>query len=114
MTERADKLRRELSSLYLEWGYGDEGYVLTKPTRADSVAVEALARDIPEEEFLGDLAILVAGILADHIEQKGLRPADYWRNESLPETLANRLSKALQSNPSDFSNGFRATLKGRG
>jgi hypothetical protein len=113
MSERAEKLRKELTALYVERVFGDPGLTLTQPTHAQKEDVRALVAKMPLGPVLPEVAVLLAGLVADAVEQKGLRPADYWR-EGLEEALAARVAKALEEPPKEFGVAFRTVLRGRG
>lgn len=114
MSDRADSLRKDLDALMQEWMFGDEGRVLIRPTKADVDAVKKQAEELSEKEMQREVAVLLAELLADHIQQQGKRPADYWRVEGLAETVAKKLGKALQGSSDTFVSTFQATLKGIG
>lgn len=113
MTERADFVRRELRSLTVEVS-GDTAATLIRPTKADAEAVEALSAEMDLSPIIGEIAILVAERFSEAVEQRGMRPADYWRMTSVPETLAKRVGKSLSEAPPEFLTAFHATVKGRG
>lgn len=113
MTDRSDLVRRELKALTVEWS-GDTAATLLRPTKAQSDAVSATAAEIDLKPIVGEIAIVVAERIAESIERQGMRPADYWRMNDVPETLSKRLGKALSEAPAEFLTAFQATLKGRG
>ena len=113
MSERTLRLRRELDSLFTERLSGDEGLTLTTATRAQHDEVAKLVETMPLEPVLTEVAVLMASTVGDAIQQKGLRPADYWR-DGLCDILVRRLVKALGEPPKECVAAFQATLRGRG
>jgi hypothetical protein len=116
MSTKVDLLRKELESLTLaeRLGSGDEGLILIRPTKAQNEQAVYTAASFPVEQVLTDLAVVLADAYCESLEQQGMRPADFWRIDSLSETIANRVAAALKRQPSEFSSAFRATMKGRG
>lgn len=110
---RADTLRREILSLTTEWST-DTAATLIRPTKAQAGAVDAVAENMALKTLLFEIAVLAADAVATEVEQQGMRPADYWRMTSVPETIAKRLGKALSDNPTEFLAAFQSAMKGRG
>jgi hypothetical protein len=114
MTQRTDSLRKDLNGLLKEWSFGDEGRVLIAPTKADLKAVSDAVDAMPDSQFLTEFAVLAASLVSEHVVQTGKRPADYWKNDDIPKSLARRLGKALQGDSESFVSAFKAALKGGG
>lgn len=114
MTQRAEQLRQELQALYSEAVFGDEGLTLTRATKAQHEAVAAMAAEMVLDQLVHEVAVVAAGYLGDAVLQKGLRPADYWRDEGLAEALAQRLAKTLANPPKEYVAAFQALLRGQG
>lgn len=114
MSERSDRLKKDLDALMAEWMFGDEGRILIAPTKSDVEKAKALVADIPEKDLLTELGVVAGSMAAEAILRAGKRPADYWRVEDIHKDLAARLSKALASNPEAFATAIKASLKGGG
>lgn len=114
MSERSEKLKKDLDSLMSEWMFGDEGRTLIRATAADHKKALEMAESLPSKTLLADCGIVVAGVLSNALVRAGKRPADYWRDEDIPKALATKLAKALSEDPEAFVTAVKATLKGGG
>ena len=112
MSERSEKLKKDLDSLMSEWMSGDEGRILIRPTAADRKKAFEVAKNVPDDYFARKIAVLVAGMVTDALVTQGKRPADYWQDKDIPAALATRLAKVLQTDV--FVSTFQAILKGGG
>jgi hypothetical protein len=114
MSERTERLRRELDGLLSEWMYGDEGITLTRPTKAQRERVQKIAEEMPLDGLLQSIAVVCATALSEEILRQGLRPADYWQQDGLSEALLRRVQAALKDGDPTLRNVMRATIRGQG
>jgi len=115
MSTKVDRLQRELDVLVKEGiSGGDEGLILIRATKEQRETVELLAKDFPTSIAMTDVAVVVAERFCDLLEQRGMRPADFWRMSALTDLVSKQMAKSLAENPAEFSSAFAATLRGRG
>ena len=113
MSKGKDKTIDLLSGIFEDFGTAQ---VLTTPTDDGRDQALELAKSMPPDLFLRDLAILMAKYMADMLEQRSLRAADYADMLDVP----NELLKLIKSNVSKedgreyFTEVFLEHLKARG
>lgn len=113
MSDRVKELRSELNALYEYFATGDEGLTLTRATKEDHESVAKWVAEMPLDQMTQEVAIVAAQEVSDLILSKGLRPADYWRDQQLADELAKRLAKAMVESKI-FGPAFLEILRGQG
>lgn len=92
------------------------GIVLTSPTMLGVKETIKAAREMPLDEVLKHLGVFVADVLANDLQTKGHRPANYANVKDLGKKIRARLVTFLtdeeQSKP--FEDAFVDQMKNRG
>lgn len=92
---------------------GGTGAVLTRPSRLSMDMAQEILKAMPLDGVYREMGAVVASALADELEAKSLRPADYAELEGLSRVVAKRLVGYLLRSE-EFSRGFVMRLKARG
>lgn len=88
--------------------------VLTSPSRLSKETAEKLCQELSLDVVMRDLGAVAARVIADSLEELGLRAADYADLESIPKTLAKRIADEVQKNPESFNKALVDQLALRG
>lgn len=92
---------------------GGTGAVLTTPSTLSMELAQQVLKAMPLDALYREMGSAAAQHLADELEAKGLRAADYAQLEDLPKVVAKRLVGYLLRS-TEFARGFTETLKARG
>lgn len=92
---------------------GGTGAVLVRPSRLSMDIAAEVVKVVPLDGVCRDIGSLAAGVVADELESRGLRPADYARLPELSRDVRRRIGKALKSSDV-FDRAFMERLGGRG
>ena len=105
----------ELQEIFAPMGSGAGGTaaVLMRPSTLQADLAKKLIEELPLENALVDVGVILARYLADSMEQHLLRPADFTGNPETSAELAKRFAKALQSSDT-FTAAFDKALRMRG
>jgi hypothetical protein len=87
---------------------------MTSPNSLTKELVCRIVKEFSLDTVFRDLGILVATALANTIESRGLRPADYAELPDLADDLSERLMQELGRNPDTFALAFLTQLRNRG
>lgn len=92
------------------------GVVLISPSSIGIKETQKAAREIPLEGSLKNLGVFVANDLADDLETKGHRPANYSDVKDLGKNLRSRIVAALKDEEQAkvFDEAFVAQMRNRG
>lgn len=89
------------------------GAVLTNPSKLSQDLVSGIVKEMSMDQVFYETGRLVAGFLADEIERKGLRTADYASVEGVAKLLARRITRRIQSSET-FVDGLFEGMTQRG
>jgi hypothetical protein len=110
-----DALEKQLTEIFApnKSGLGGTGYILTQPTSIDASIARAVAAEVDMDQLAAAAGVVAARVLADALEQRALRPADYSDMPEVCQTMAERLVKLLPKSEA-FQKAFYDALRLRG
>jgi hypothetical protein len=92
---------------------GGTGAVLTRPSALSMEVAAQAVKSMPLDQIYRDLGAIAARVVADELESRALRPADYASLPDLPGVVAKRITGyVLRSD--EFSRSFLQHLSSRG
>ena len=94
-------------------GLGGTAVILTSPSSIDARIAQAVADDVDMDQLAAAAGVVAARVLADALEQRALRPADYTDMPEVCKTMSDRLVKLL-SDSEAFQKAFYNALRMRG
>lgn len=110
------ELERQLTEIFgggMNVAPGGTGAVLTRPSKLSLDVAAQAVRAMPLDGVFRDLGAVAARVLADELESKALRPADYSNLPDLPKVVAKRLVGYLLRSE-EFARSFAEHLAARG
>lgn len=108
-------ITRKLTEIFAPVGAGPAGTgtVLTSPSSIDADIAKMVAKELDLDQVLNDIGVVAARQLADELEKRTLRPADYADIDELAATLARRLARNLEGSEV-FARALKKHLNLRG
>ena len=110
------ELERQLEEVFggdMNVAPGGTGAILTRPSKLSlDVAVQAV-RAMPLDGLYRDVGAVAARVLADELEARSLRPADYANLPDLPRVAAKRIVGYLLRSD-EFAQALKQGLTARG
>lgn len=94
-------------------GPGGSSMAMTSPSSLDLDLVTMVAEEMDLSGVMRDLGTVVGRALADELEQRALKPSDYYQMPELSEKLANRIKNSV-ANSEEFAIAVAKILKLRG
>lgn len=88
--------------------------VMIAPNKITKDVVAKIVKEFALDYVMRDFGTIAARELANQIETRGLRPADYADLADLAETMSERLMQELGKDPEAFNNAFISQLRIRG
>lgn len=110
------KLKRQLNEIFggaMMAAPGGTGAVLTRPSKLSLEVAQQSVKSMPLDQVYRDLGAVSARVLADELESRALRPADYAALPELPKVVAKRLVGYLLRSE-EFARAFSEHLAARG
>jgi hypothetical protein len=110
------ELERQLTEVFgggMNVAPGGTGAVLTRPSKLSMGVAEQAVRGMPLDGVYRDLGAVAARVLADELEARSLRAADYANLPDLPKVVAKRLVGYLLRSE-EFARSFSEHLSARG
>jgi len=92
---------------------GGTGAVLTRPSKLSLEVAQQAVRSMPIDGLYRDVGAVAARVLADELESRSLRPADYANLPDLPKVVAKRIVGYLLRSE-EFARSFSEHLAARG
>ena len=92
---------------------GGTGAVLIRPSTLSLEVAKQAVRAMPLDGLYRDVGSVAARVLADELESKSLRPADYANLPDLPKAAAKRIVGYLLRSE-EFARSFSEHLAARG
>ena len=92
---------------------GGTGAILTQPSALSASLAEEVVKQMPLDAVYRDLGAVAARVVADEMDIKMLRPADFANLSDLPGVVAARIVEHLGKSE-EFAASFRRHLKARG
>lgn len=92
----------------------DTGAVMAAPNTLTKQLVSKIVKEFSLDNVLRDLGVLTATELANSIESRALRPADYAELPDLAEMISERLMQELGRDLEIFNTAFLSQLRNRG
>jgi len=89
------------------------GAILTRPSKLSVDVVNEVVKAMPLDGLYKDLGVVAANVLADSLESRSLRPADYAALSDLSDVVAKRVVKHLVESEV-FSRAFSDQMAARG
>jgi hypothetical protein len=111
-----ETLRQQLEDVFgtgAQPSPGGTGAVLVRPSKLSMDLAQQVIREMPLDGLYRDLGAVAAMLVADELESRGLRPADYATLPELPQAVARRLGGYLLRS-GEFSTAFVQNLMARG
>jgi len=111
-----DKLRQQLNEIFggaMNVAPGGTGAVLTRPSKLSMDIAQQAVKEMPLDGIYRGLGSVAAEVLANELEMKALRPADYANLPDLPKVVAKRLVSYLLRSEK-FARSFSESLAARG
>lgn len=111
-----DKLRRQLTEIFggaMMAAPGGTGAVLTRPSKLSLEVAQQAVKAMPLDGVYRGIGAVAAQGLADELESRKLRPADYAELPDLPKVVAKRLVGYLLRSE-EFAKSFSEHLAARG
>jgi hypothetical protein len=71
------------------------GAILTRPSKLDNEFASKVVDGLELDAVFRDLGAITAREIADDMEQRGLKPADFAALEGLPEKVSKRIAENL-------------------
>lgn len=88
--------------------------VTNSPSSLSREQVKEIADKIPLGPIFQQLGVFVANVVADRLQARSLRPADYAELPELPESLLERMKETSDDAKTVFAKSFVDALKARG
>jgi hypothetical protein len=110
------RLRQQLEDVFgtgAQTAPGGTGAILIRPSKLSMDLAAQVVREMPMDGLFQDLGAAVARVLADELEKRGLRPADYANLPDLPQVAAKRVVGYLLRSE-EFVGAFTRNLTSRG
>ncbi len=92
---------------------GGRGAVLIRPSKLSLDVAQQAVRGMPLDGLYRDIGAVAARVLADEMESRSLRPADYADIPELPKVVAKRIVGYLLRSE-EFARSFSDHLTARG
>lgn len=92
---------------------GGTGAVLIRPSKLSFEVAQQTVRAMPLDGLYRDVGASAARVLADELESRSLRPADYANLPDLPKAVAKRIVGYLLRSE-EFARSFSEHLAARG
>jgi hypothetical protein len=111
-----DQLERQLTEIFggnMNVAPGGTGAVLTTPSELDLEIAGQSVKAMPLDGLYRDFGAVAARVVADELESRQLRAADYAALEELPRLVSKRIVGYLLRSD-EFSRSFRRHLAARG
>ncbi len=108
-----DRSPKAILSELFESGFEGSSAMLG-PNSITSRLVNAIVKEFSLDNVIRDLGVRAANELADNIQTRALRPADFAELPELAETLSERLMQELGKDPDAFNTAFLSQLRARG
>ena len=111
-----DRLRQQLEDVFgtgAQVAPGGTGAVLVRPSKLSMDLAGQVVREMPLDGLYRDLGVVAARLVANELESRGLRPADYANLQELPQVVARRIGGYLLRS-GEFSTSFVQNLTARG
>jgi hypothetical protein len=110
------RLRQQLEDVFgtgAQPAPGGTGAVLIRPSKLSMDLADQVVREMPLDDLYRGLGAVAARLVADELEKRGLRPADFANLPDLPAVVAKRVGGYLLRS-SEFSEAFIQNLTARG
>jgi hypothetical protein len=110
------KLKHELNEIFggaMNVAPGGTGAVLIRPSKLSLDVAQQAVRGMPLDGLYRDIGAVAARVLADEMESRSLRPADYADIPELPKVVAKRIVGYLLRSE-EFARSFSDHLTARG
>lgn len=110
------KLREQLVEVFggdMNVAPGGTGAVLTRPSKLSMEVAQQAVRSMPMDGLYRDVGAIAARVLADELERRSLRAADYANLPDLPKVAAKRIVGYLLRSE-EFARSFSEHLSARG
>lgn len=109
-------LKRQLTEIFggnMNVAPGGTGAVLVRPSKLSMELVQQVVKDMPLDGLYRSVGSAAASVLADELEKRALRAADYAVLPDLPKVVAKRLVGYLLRSE-EFARAFTEQLSARG
>jgi hypothetical protein len=110
------ELKRQLVEIFggdMNVAPGGTGAVLIRPSQLSMEVAQQAVRSMPLDGLYRDVGAVAARILADELESRSLRAADYADLPDLPKVVAKRIVGYILRSE-EFSRSFAENLSARG
>jgi len=111
-----DELKRQLTEIFggnMNVAPGGTGAVLVRPSKLSLDVAQQSVKTMPLDNLYQGIGVLAANALADELERRSLRAADYANLPDLPKVVAKRLVGYLLRSE-EFARSFSEQLAARG
>ena len=110
---RKRRLREDVFGSAMQVAPGGTGAVLTRPSTISLEIAKQAVQAMPLDALYRDFGAVAARVVADELESRALRAADYANLPELPEVVAKRVVGYLIRSE-EFSRAFIQALSARG
>jgi len=110
------ELRRQLEEIFggnMNVAPGGTGAILNRPSQLSLEVAQQAVKAMPLDQMYRDIGSIAARVLADELEKRSLRPADYANLPDLPKVAAKRVVGYLLRSE-EFARSFTEHLMSRG